>query len=88
MKITIGLRGNSDVVTGVIIKFDNLTLVTSDSIFLIGEENRSNMGKDLVSLLNALTTNSEITIGPQVCSGIERELKLEEGALDKWKTSS
>ena len=51
MKIKLGLRGNSDAVSAVIVKIDDLTLVTSDNIFLIGQENRTKMGRNLVELL-------------------------------------
>ena len=44
MKIKLGLRGSSDAVYGIIVKFDDLSLVSSDNIFLIGEENRNKMG--------------------------------------------
>ena len=51
MKIKLGLRGNSDAVNHIIIKMDDLTLVTGDNIFLIGEENRTKMGENLCKFL-------------------------------------
>ena len=50
MKIKLGLRGNSDAVNHIIIKMDDLTLITADNIFLIGEENR-NTSKNTVILI-------------------------------------
>tara|TARA_Y100000592_G_C5392308_1_gene278868 strand:- start:193 stop:450 length:258 start_codon:yes stop_codon:yes gene_type:complete len=84
MKIKVGLRGNSDAVYGVIIKFDDLSLVTSDNIFLIGEENRNKMGENLKALLDALSVGNEIEIGDKIKSMIERELNMEDGALSKY----
>ena len=85
MKIKVGLRGNSDAVYGVIIKFDDLSLVTSDNIFLIGEENRNKMGENLKALLDTLSVGNEIEIGDKIKSMIERELNMEDGALSKYE---
>ena len=46
MKIKLGVRGSSDAVNAIIIKMDDLVLVTSDNIFLIGEEKQKQMGKE------------------------------------------
>ena len=54
MKIKLGVRGSTDAVNAIIIKMDDLTLVTGDNIFLIGEENRSKMGENLIKLLEVL----------------------------------
>ena len=86
MKIKVGLRGSSDAVYGVIIKFDDLSLVTSDNIFLIGEENRNKMGENLKALLDTLSVGNEIEIGDKIQSMIERELNMEDGALSKYGT--
>ena len=86
MKIKVGLRGNSDAVYGIIIKFDDLSLVTSDNIFLIGEENRNKMGENLKALLDTLSVGNEIEIGDKIKSMIERELNMEDGALSKYDT--
>ena len=66
MKIKLGLRGNSDAVNHIIIKMDDLTLVTGDNIFLIGEENRNKMGENIIKLLDALSVDNEIEIGDNV----------------------
>lgn len=85
MKIKLGLRGSSDAVYGIIVKFDDLSLVSSDNIFLIGEENRNKMGKDLVSLLESLScVDNQIEIGDKIIPMIERELNIEEGTLNKF----
>ena len=84
MKIQLGLRGNSDAVYGIIVKFDDLSLVSSDNIFLIGEENRNKMGEDLIKLLDTLSVDNEIEIGDNIQPMIERELNMTEGALSKY----
>lgn len=84
MKIKVGLRGNSDAVYGIIIKFDDLSLVTSDNIFFIGEENRNKMGENLKALLDILSVDNEIEISDKLIPMIERELNIENGALKKY----
>ena len=84
MKIKLGVRGNSDAVNAIIIKMDDLMLVTADNIFLIGEENRNKMGENIIKLLDALSVDNEIEIGDNVQSMIERELNMENGALKKY----
>ena len=86
MKIKLGVRGNSDAVYGVIVKFDDLSLVSSDNIFLIGEENRNKMGEDLIKLLDTLSVDimNDIEISEKVMTEIERELSMENGALKKY----
>ena len=86
MKIKLGLRGSSDAVYGIIIKFDDLSLVSSDNIFLIGEENRNKMGEDLIKLLDTLSVDNEIEIGDKLKPMIEQELQMQEGALSKYGT--
>lgn len=85
MKIQLGVRGNSDAVNAIIIKMDDLTLVTGDNIFLIGEENRNKMGENIIKLLDALSVDNEIEIGDNVKSMIERELNIKEGTLNKYE---
>ena len=86
MKIKLGLRGNSDAVNHIIIKMDDLTLVTGDNIFLIGKENRTKMGENLIKLLDTLSVDimNDIEIGEKVMPMIERELNIENGALKKY----
>ena len=84
MKVKLGLRGNSDQVSAIIIKLDELTLVTSDNLFLIGVENRKKMGANLVSLLESLSSvDNQIEIGDKIIPMIEDELYIEEGTLNK-----
>ena len=85
MKIQLGVRGNSDAVNAIIVKMDDLTLVTGDNIFLIGEENRNKMGENIIKLLDALSVDNEIEIGDNVKSMIERELNIKEGTLNKYE---
>ena len=84
MKIKLGLRGTSDAVNHIIIKMDDLTLITSDNIFLIGEDNRNKMGENIIKLLDALSVDNEIEIRDTIQSEIERELNMTEGALSKY----
>jgi phage I-like protein len=86
MKIQLGVRGNSDAVSAIIIKMDDLTLATSDNIFLIGEENRTKMGENLIKLLDTLSVDimNDIEIGEKVMPMIERELNMENGVLKKY----
>ena len=86
MKIKLGCRGTSAAVNAIIIKMDDLTLLTSDNIFLIGEENRTKMGENIIKLLDTLSVDimNDIEIGEKVMPMIERELNIENGALKKY----
>ncbi len=86
MKIKLGVRGTSDAVNAIIIKMDDLTLITADNIFLIGEENRNKMGENLIKLLDTLSVDimNDIEIGEKIMPMIERELSIENGALKKY----
>jgi hypothetical protein len=84
MKIKLGIRGNSDAVNAIIIKMDDLMLVTADNLFLVGEENRKKMGENIIKLLHALSVDNEIEIGDSVQPMIEQELNMENGALKKY----
>jgi hypothetical protein len=86
MKIKLGVRGNSDAISAIIIKMDDLMLVTGDNIFLIGEENRNKMGENIIKLLDTLSVDimNDIEISERVMSEIERELNMENGALKKY----
>ena len=86
MKIKLGVRGNSDAISAIIIKMDDLMLATSDNIFLIGEENRTKMGENLIKLLDTLSVDimNDIEISEKVMVEIERELNMENGALKKY----
>ena len=86
MKIKLGVRGNSDAVSAIILKMDDLTLVTGDNIFLIGEENRNKMGENIIKLLDTLSVDimNDIEISETIMSEIERELNMENGVLKKY----
>jgi len=85
MKIKLGIRGNSDAVSAIIIKLDDLMLVTADNLFLSGQESRTNIGKGLVSLLESLSScDNQIEIGDKLIPMIESELHIEEGTLNKF----
>ena len=84
MKIKLGIRGSSDAVNAIIIKLDDLTLVTSDNLFLIGEENRNKIGVNIIKLLDALSADNDIEIGDKLIPMIERELNMKNGALKKY----
>ena len=85
MKIKLGIRGNSDQASAIIIKLDELTLVTSDNLFLIGEDNRKALGEGLVSLLESLScVDNQIEIGDKIIPMIERELNIEKGTLNNF----
>jgi hypothetical protein len=85
MKIKLGIRGNSDQVSAIIIKLDDLMLVTADNLFLSGTESRANIGKSIVSLLESLScVDNEIEIGETLIPMIEDELYIEKGTLNKF----
>lgn len=46
--IKLGVRGSTDSVNHILIKIDNLTLMTTENLFLAGEECRIKTGENLV----------------------------------------
>lgn len=76
MKIKLGIRGSTDAINHIIIKIDDLMLVTADNLFLTGEESRNKTGKNLVQLLDSLSKDHEISVGENIAKEIERELNL------------
>ena len=76
MKIQLGIRGSTDAINHIIVKLDDIMLVTADNLFIVGEENRDKTGKNLVELLNALSRDHEISVGEGIAKEIERELNL------------
>jgi len=83
MKIKLGIRGSTDAINHIIIKLDDLMLVTADNLFLTGEQDREKTGKNLVELLNALSNDHEISVSDNVAKEIERELNLN-GEISKY----
>jgi hypothetical protein len=84
MKIKLGIRGNTDAINHIIIKIDDLMLITADNLFLTGEEDRNKTGKNLVQLLDSLSKDHEISIGENVAKEIERELNLKNNEIKKY----
>lgn len=84
MKIKLGLRGSTDSVNHIIIKMDDLMLITSENLFLAGQEHRKKTGKSLVALLDSLSKDHEISIGANLIDDMESELYLN-GELQKYK---
>lgn len=84
MEIKLGLRGSSDSVNHILIKIDDLTLMTTENLFLAGEEYRIKTGENLVQLLNSLSKDHEISTKSNVAENIESELSLKNGELQQW----
>ena len=84
MEIKLGLRGSSDAVNHILIKLDDLTLMTTENLFLIGEEGRNKTGKNIVQLLDCLSKDHEISIKENIANEAERELGLKNGELQQW----
>lgn len=84
MEIKLGLRGSSDAVNHILIKLDDLTLMTTENLFLAGEESRNKTGKNIVELFNCLSQEHEISIKENIAKEAERELGLKNGELQQW----
>lgn len=84
MQIKLGLRGNSDAVNHILIKLDDLTLMTTENLFLTGEEGRNKTGKNIVQLLDCLSKDHEISIKENIANEAERGLGLKNGELQQW----
>ncbi len=74
--IKLGIRGSTDAINHIIIKIDDLMLINANNLFLVGDEERIKIGKNLVQLLNSLSRDHEISVGKNVAEEIERELNL------------
>ena len=84
MQIKLGLRGNADAVNHILIQLDDLTLMTTENLFLAGEEGRNKTGKNIVQLLDCLSKDHEISIKENIANEAERELGLKNGELQQW----
>ena len=84
MQIKLGLRGSSDAVNHILIKLDDLTLMTTENLFIAGEEGRNKTGKNIVQLLDCLSKDHEISIKENIANEAERELGLKNGELQQW----
>ena len=87
MKIKLGIRGGTDAINHIIVKIDDLMLVTAENLFLTGEESRYKTGKNLAQLLDSLSKDHEISVGENVAKEIERELNLN-GEIIKYGARS
>lgn len=74
--IKLGIRGSTDAINHIIVKIDDLMLINANNLFLVGDEERIKIGKNLVQLLNSLSRDHEISVGKNVAEEIERELNL------------
>ena len=84
MQIKLGLRGSSDAVNHILIKIDDLTLMTTENLFIAGEEYRNKTGKNIVELLDCLSKDHEISIKENIANEAEQELGLKNGELQQW----
>ena len=82
--IKIGVRGSSDAVNHILIKIDDLTLMTTENLFLAGQDYRIKTGKNLAQLLNTLSKDHEISVGQNVAENIESELSLKNNEIKKY----
>tara|TARA_B100000035_G_C21035158_1_gene570530 strand:- start:5207 stop:5464 length:258 start_codon:yes stop_codon:yes gene_type:complete len=82
--IKLGVRGSTDSVNHILIKIDDLTLMTTENLFLAGEEYRIQTGKNLLQLLNSLSKDHEISVKSNVADEIENVLSLKNGELQQW----
>ena len=82
--IKLGVRGSVDSVNHILMKIDDLTLMTTENLFLAGEEYRIQTGENLLQLLNSLSKDHEISIKGNVADEIENVLNLKNGELQQW----
>ena len=82
--IKLCVRGSVDSVNHILIKIDDLTLMTTENLFLAGEEYRIKTGENLLQLLNSLSNDHEISIKSNVAEEIENVLGLKNGELQQW----
>ena len=82
--IKLGIRGSSDAINHILIKIGDLTLMTTENLFLAGEDYRIKTGKNLAQLLNTLSKDHEISVGQNVAENIESELSLKNNEIKKY----
>ena len=82
--IKLGIRGSSDAINHILIKIDDLTLMTTENLFLAGEDYRIKTGKNLAQLLNTLSKDHEISVGQNVAENIESEFSLKNNEIKKY----
>jgi len=79
--IKLGVRGSTDSVNHILIKIDDLTLMTTENLFLAGEDYRIKTGKNLVELLNSLSRDHQISASENVVKEIEDALSIKNEQL-------
>ena len=79
--IKLGVRGSTDSVNHILIKIDDLTLMTTENLFLAGEDYRVKTGKNLVELLNSLSRDHQISASENVVKEIEDALSIKNEQL-------
>ena len=84
MKVKLGIRGSTDAINHIIVKIDDLMLINANNLFLVGDEERVKIGKNLVQLLDFLSRDHEISVGENVAKEIERELNLKNNEIKKY----
>ena len=82
--IKLGVRGSTDSINHILIKIDDLTLMTTENLFLAGEEYRIKTGKNLAQLLNSLSRDHEISIKSNIAKEIENVLSLKNNEITKY----
>jgi hypothetical protein len=82
--IKLGVRGSTDSVNHILIKIDDLMLMTTENLFLAGEEHRIKTGENLVKLLSSLSKDHEISVSQNVAENIESELSLKNNEIKKY----
>jgi hypothetical protein len=82
--IKLGVRGSTDSVNHILIKIDDLTLMTTENLFLAGEQYRIKTGENLVELLNSLSKDHEISVKSNVADEIEDVLNLKSNQIKKY----
>ena len=84
MKVKLGIRGSTDAINHIIVKIDDLMLINANNLFLVGDEERIKIGKNLVQLLDSLLRDHEISVSENVAEEIERELNLKNNEIKKY----
>ena len=82
--IKLGVRGSVDSVNHILIKIDDLTLMTTENLFLAGEEHRIKTGENLVQLLSSLSKDHDISVKSNVADEIEGVLSLKNNEIKKY----
>ena len=82
--IKLGVRGSVDSANYILIKIDDLMLMTTENLFLAGQDHREKTGENLVKLLNSLSKDHEISVKSNVADEIENVLSLKNNEIKKY----